>query len=159
MVRAIRKDMINKTIKLAGEYPSDFKPDMIVEGIQQYFVSHGLHMARMIDGSKWQYDEEHPEELVVWNANIMMLDYGKVWYGDLNLTQDYMLLKSIADALDTTLYVLWESDGRFGEENKSIDELIKKSVWNTTEGKPTREWYKNKMENKYKEQQLRGNDV
>ena len=27
--------MIDKTIKLTGEYPSDFKPDMIVEGIQQ----------------------------------------------------------------------------------------------------------------------------
>jgi hypothetical protein len=141
--------MIDKTIKLTGEYPSDFKPDMIVEGIQQYFESHGLYMARMLSGTKWGYQEEHPEDLIVWNANVMILDYGKVWYGDLNLTQDYMLLKSIADALDTTLYVLWESDGRFGEENKPIDELIKKSMWNTTDDKPNKEWYKNKMDKKY----------
>ena len=78
-----------------------------------------------------------------------MKDMGKVWYGDLNLTKDYIVLKSIAHSLDTTLYILWESDGRFGEENKPIDELIKKSVWNTTEDKPTKEWYKNKMDKKY----------
>ena len=140
--------MINKTIRLTGEYPSDFKPDMIVEGIQQYFESHSLYVARML-GSKWQYHEQHPEDLIVWNANVLISDYGKVWYGDLNLTQDYILLKSIADALDNTLYVLWESDGRFGEENKPIDELIKKSMWNTTDDKPTKEWYKKKMDKKY----------
>jgi hypothetical protein len=141
--------MIDKTIKLTGEYPSDFKPDMIVEGIQQYFESHGLYDARMLSGTKWGYQERHPEDLIIFNANVLMKDMGKVWYGDLNLTQDYMLLKSIADSLDTTLYILWESDGRFGEENKPIDELIKKSVWNTTEDKPTKEWYKNKMDKKY----------
>jgi hypothetical protein len=78
-------------------------------------------------------------------------DYGKVWYGDLNLTQDYILLKSIAESLDTTLYILWEMDARFGEEMKPIDELIKKAAWNTDELKPTKEWYKNKMDKKYSE--------
>jgi hypothetical protein len=72
-----------------------------------------------------------------------MKDVGKVWYGDLNLTEDYVILKSIAESLDTTLYVLWEMDGRFGEEKKPIDELIKKSVWNTDEIKPTKDWYLN----------------
>jgi hypothetical protein len=142
-------NVINKTIKLTGEYPSDFKPDMIVEGIQQYFESHSLYVARMLDGSKWQYHEKYPDDLIVWNANVLIPDYGKVWYGDLNLTKDYILLKSIADALDNTLYVLWETDGRFGEENKPIDELIKKSMWNTTDDKPNKEWYKKKMEKRY----------
>ena len=73
-----------------------------------------------------------------------MPNYGKVWYGDLNLTKDYIILKSIADTLDTKLYVLWESDGRFGEEKKPIDELIKKAVWNTDENKPSLGWYKKK---------------
>ena len=141
--------MINKTIKLTGEYPSDFKPDMIVEGIQQYFESHSLYVARMIGGSKTGYCTEYPDDLIVFNANVLIPDYGKVWYGDLNLTKDYILLKSIADALDNTLYVLWETDGRFGEENKPIDELIKKSMWNTTDDKPNKEWYKNKMDKKY----------
>jgi hypothetical protein len=127
-------------------YPSDFKPDMLVEGIQQHFESHGFNTARMIAGSKSVYKSSKPKDLIIFNANVFMKDIGKVWYGDLNLTQDYIILKSIADSLDTTLYILWESDGRFGEENKPIDELIKKSVWNTTENKPTKEWYKNKME-------------
>ena len=141
--------MTNKTITLTEPYPSDWKPDMIVEGIQQYFESHSLYVARMIGGSKMGYRTEHPDDLIVFNANVLIPDYGKVWYGDLNLTQDYILLKSIAESLDTTLYILWESDGRFGEERKPIDELIKKSVWNTTDDKPTKEWYKNKMDKKY----------
>jgi hypothetical protein len=36
-------------------------------------------------------------------------------------------------------------DGRFGEENKPIDELIGKAVWNTTEDKPTNKWYRKKV--------------
>ena len=143
--------MIDKTIKLTGEYPSDFKPDMIVEDIQQYFESHSLYVARMIGGSKMGYRTEHPDDLIVFNANVLMPGYGKVWYGDLNLTQDYILLKSIAESLDTTLYILWEMDARFGEEMKPIDELIKKAAWNTDELKPTKEWYKNKMDKKYNE--------
>ena len=141
--------MIDKTIKLTGEYPSDFKPDMIVEGIQQYFESHSLYVARMIGGSKTGYCTEYPDDLIVFNANVLIPDYGKVWYGDLNLTQDYILLKSIAESLDTTLYILWEMDARFGEEMKPIDELIKKAAWNTDELKPTKEWYKKKMDKKY----------
>ena len=77
----------------------------------------------------------------IFNANVFMKDVGKVWYGDLNLTEDYVTLKSIAESLDTTLYVLWEMDGRFGEEKKPIDELIKKAAWNTDEDKPTKDWY------------------
>ena len=142
---------MEKTIKLTGEYPSDFKPDMIVEDIQQYFESHSLYVARMIGGSKTGYCTEYPDDLIVFNANVLIPDYGKVWYGDLNLTQDYILLKSIAESLDTTLYILWEMDARFGEEMKPIDELIKKAAWNTDELKPTKEWYKNKMDKKYNE--------
>ena len=122
-------------------YPSDFKPDKLIEEIQQHFESHGLILARMIGGSKSIYRKEYPKDLAIFNANVFMKDVGKVWYGDLNLTEEYMVLKSIADSLDTTLYVLWEMDGRFGEEKKPIDELIKKSAWNTDEDKPTKDWY------------------
>ena len=141
--------MIDKTIKLAGEYPSDFKPSMTIMEIQKHFDAHGFYDARMIGGSKSFYRKEHLDNLIVFNANVLMPNYGKVWYGDLNLTKDYIVLKSIADTLDTKLYVLWESDGRFGEETKPFDELIEKSVWNTTEDKPTKEWYKNKMDKRY----------
>ncbi len=122
-------------------YPSDFKPDMLIEGIQQHFESHGLILARMIGGSKSIYRKEYPKDLAIFNANVFMKDVGKVWYGDLNLTEDYVILKSIAESLDTTLYVLWEMDGRFGKEKKPINELIKKAAWNTDEVKPTKDWY------------------
>ena len=122
-------------------YPSDFKPDVLVEGIQQHFESHGFNTARMIAGSKSAYKGSKPKDLIIFNANVFMKDVGKVWYGDLNLTKDYIILKSIADSLDTKLYVLWEMDARFGKEKKPIDELIKKSAWNTDEDKPTKDWY------------------
>ena len=141
--------MIDKTIKLAGEYPSDFKPSVSVQEVHQYFDAYNFNNGRMLGGSKMGYSGQHPDELIVFNANVLMPGYGKVWYGDLNLTEDYLVLKDIAKSLNSTLYVLWESDGRFGDENKPFDELIKKAVPNTDELKPTKEWYKNKMDKKY----------
>ena len=138
--------MIDKTIKLAGEYPSDFKPSVSVQEVHQYFDTYNFHNGRMVGGSKTGYRNEHPDDLIIFNANILMPGYGKVWYGDLNLTEDYLVLREIAQNLNTELYVLRESDGRFGEEDKPIDELIKKAVWNTSEDNPTKEWYLNKQE-------------
>jgi hypothetical protein len=139
----------DKTIKLTGEYPSDWKPPSTIVDIQQTFEAYNFFDGRMIGGSKTGYCTEHSDDLIVFNANVLMPGYGKVWYGDLNLTEDYLVLREISECLNATLYVLWESDGRFGEENKPIDELVKKSVWNTDELKPTKEWYKKKMDKKY----------
>ena len=130
-----------------GIYPSDWKPPSTILDIQKIFEAHSFFDGRMIGGSKTGYSSQHADELIVFNAIVLMPGYGKVWYGDLNLTEDYLVLKDIAKSLNSTLYVLWESDGRFGEENKPFDELIKKSVWNTDELKPTLEWYK-KSKNK-----------
>tara|TARA_R110002167_G_scaffold284107_2_gene489302 strand:+ start:90 stop:518 length:429 start_codon:yes stop_codon:yes gene_type:complete len=137
--------MIDKTIKLAGEYPSDFKPTPTVLEIHQYFNAHSFHNGRMIGGSKSVYRNMHPDDLIIFNANILMPGHGKVWYGDLNLTEDYLVLREIAQNLNTDLYVLWESDGRFGLEMKPLNELFDKAVWNTSEDNPTKEWYKKKM--------------
>ena len=148
--------MFDKTIELTGEYPSDFKPTVPVKEVQKYFDAFEFYDARMIGGSKMFYREEHPDDLIVFNANVLMPGYGKVWYGDLNLTEDYKTLKKIAESLNTDLYVLWEMDGRFGEENKPFDELIDKAVWNTNEDNPTRDWYKKKMDIKYEDIQIDG---
>ena len=139
----------DKIIKLTGEHPSDFEPTMPVKEVQQHFDAFKFYDGRMIGGAKWEYSEQHPDDLVVFNANVLMPGYGKVWYGDLNLTEDYLVLKDIAKSLNSTLYVLWESDGRFGLETKPLDELFDKAVWNTDELKPTKEWYKKKMDKKY----------
>jgi hypothetical protein len=142
--------MFDKVVKLVGQYPSDFKPTTNVMEVQKYFDAYKFYDGRMLGGSKIDYHTQHPDELIIFNANVLMSGYGKVWYGDLNLTEDYLVLKDIAKSLNTTLYVLWESDGRFGKENEPIDELIKKAVWNTDELKPTKKWYKNKMKEKNK---------
>ena len=133
-----------ETIKLEGPYPSDFKPTVSAREVQQFFEAHGFYLSRMIAGAKWEYTEKHPKDLVVFNANIVMPGYGKVWYGDLNLTEDCETLKNIANSINAPLYILWEMDGRFGEETKSIADLIEKAVWDTTEDKPDLEWYKKK---------------
>ena len=140
--------MFDKTIKLTGEYPSDFKPTMSVMEIQQYFDAYSFHDGRMLGGSKMDYHTEHPNDLIIFNANVLMPGYGKVWYGDLNLTEDYLILREIAQNLNTDLYVLWEMDVRFGLEMKPLNELFDKAVWNTSEDNPTKEWYKKKMESK-----------
>ena len=140
--------MIDKTIKLAGEYPSDFKPSISVQEVQQFFNAHSFHNGRMIGGSKTGYRNMHPDDLIIFNANVLMPGYGKVWYGDLNLTEDYLVLREIAQNLNTDLYVLWESDGRFGEENKPLTALLDKAVWSTDDTKPTKEWYINKRKTK-----------
>ena len=151
--------MIDKTIKLAGEYPSDFKPSTSIQEIQQHFEAYNLHSGRMLGGSKTGYTIERPNNLIIFNANVLMSDVGKVWHGDLNLTEDYHTLKRIAKSLNSTLHVLWEMDARFGEESKPIDELLGKAVWNTTENKPDLAWLAKKRKAKYKEKQLKGNDV
>ena len=142
--------MFNKVIKLTGEYPSDFKPSISTMEIQQHFDAFGFDYARMIGGAKWEYSDEHRGDLIVFNANVLMPGYGKVWYGDLNLTEDYETLVKIGKTLDSLLYVLWESDARFGEEMKPLGELLDKALWNTgMEEPPTKRWYKKHMEEKY----------
>ena len=142
--------MFDKTIKLTGKYPSDFKPSKSVEEVQQFFEAYNFYDGRMLGGSKSGYSIQRPNNLILFNANVLMKGIGKVWYGDLNLTEDYLVLKDIAKSLNSTLYVLWESDGRFGEENKPLTELLDKAVWSTDDTKPTKEWYKKKMDKRYK---------
>ena len=80
--------MFDKTIKLTEPYPSDFKPTMSVMEIQKHFSAFGFEDARMLAGAKWDYTEEHEGDLIVFNANVLMSGYGKVWFGDLNLTEE-----------------------------------------------------------------------
>jgi hypothetical protein len=91
------------------------------------FEKHGLNIARMISRSKSRYRTEHPDHVVVFNANIFTESSGKVWYGGLDLTKDGDVLKSIAKEIGEPLYVLYEMAGRFGNENLKF-ELVKKEA-------------------------------
>ena len=135
---------------MVGAVRKDMKKRMTKQEVQQFFNAHSFHNGRMIGGSKTGYRNMHPDDLIIFNANVLMKDIGKVWHGDLNLTADYLVLKDIAKSLNTTLYVLWESDGRFGEENKPLTALLDKAVWSTDDTKPTKEWYLNKQDKRYK---------
>jgi hypothetical protein len=44
----------------------------------------------------------------------------KVWHGDLDLTLDYDKLLKASEKLGTALYVLYEMDGRFENDEKPI---------------------------------------
>ncbi|MBC8428333.1 hypothetical protein H8D04_00475 [bacterium] len=132
-----------------GIYPSDWKPPSTIADIQKIFEAYKFFDGRMIGGSKSFYHKEHPDDLIVFNANVVMPEYGKVWYGDLNLTEDYLVLREIAECLNTTLYILWEMDCRFGKENRSTEQLIREDVWNTNEENPTTEWYKEKVRKRH----------
>lgn len=56
-------------------------------------------------------------EVVVWNANVCTKEHGKLWFGDLNLTQGgYEKARALADKLGVTVYVLREMDARFENE-------------------------------------------
>jgi hypothetical protein len=94
----------------------------------QAFLNNGLMTGRLIGYSKSAYREQHPENEVYFNCNIFILGEGKIWYGDLDVTRDEETLKAIAGDLGKPLYILRESDGRFGNEELSDSEIIKRSV-------------------------------
>jgi hypothetical protein len=96
-----------------------------------------LYIGRMVSGSKSGYSSQYPNNFVVFNANIIIPNEGKVWYGDLDLTKDGNILKEVANECNTAIYVLREMDARFENENSNTESLIKKAVWNTSEEIPT----------------------
>jgi hypothetical protein len=95
-------------------FPSESRMD---GDLYKIFRDNGLNQGRMISGSKSFYKENHPENLVVFNANIATKSRGKVWYGDLDVTLDYENLEKIAEILKEDLFILYEMDGRFENEN------------------------------------------
>ncbi|MFN5249952.1 MAG: hypothetical protein ACK5DE_02835 [Bacteroidota bacterium] len=90
-------------------------------------ANHGFLLNRMIAYSKSTYIKVHPDNKVVFNANIATRE-GKIWWGDLDITKDLENLQKAADELDTTLYILREMDYRFGKETRPFHEVEKLAV-------------------------------
>lgn len=99
------------------QFPSEFRSDGDIYGL---FSRYGFMMGRMISGSKSGYHEKYPGHKVVFNANIVTESRGKVWYGDLDLTLDVTQLMNIAKELKEPLYILYENDARFENENQDF---------------------------------------
>ena len=92
------------------QFPSEFLSD---GDLYKLFMSNKLMPGRMISGSKSGYMSEYPDNLVVFNANIVIETRGKIWHGDLDVTSDYENLEKVVEALKEDLYILREMDARF----------------------------------------------
>jgi hypothetical protein len=80
---------------------------------------------RMISGSKSGYRDRHPDNFVVFNSNICT-ESEKVWFGDIDLTLQKEALCELAKANNETIYVLYEMDARF--ENEDSPQLGKAPI-------------------------------
>jgi hypothetical protein len=81
------------------------------------------HRGRLVSGSKGQYRWDNPRNVVVFNGNLCTKSQGKIWYGDIDVTMDENKLIRLAEVLGETVYVLYESDARF--ENEQTPKLEK----------------------------------
>jgi hypothetical protein len=85
---------------------------------------------RLVSGSKSGYYKAFPKNMVVFNSNLILTtsenpEPRKIWYGDLDLTNDSEKLQELAEKLNGTLHVLYEMDGRFENENSpKIDRAV-----------------------------------
>jgi hypothetical protein len=100
---------------------------MTRDEIYDTFEKHGLRCGRIISGGK----TSPPGCKCVWNANVISPSISKLWYGDINLTREGDKLKKVAADIGETLYVLRESDARFGTETAPVQSLLNKAVWST----------------------------
>lgn len=92
-------------------YPTDFDGD-----VWEAAERHLGYAGRMVSGSKSSYSRAYPDHVVVFNANVFA-GRTKVWYGDVDVTLMAESLQALADECGATIRVLYEMDGRFGEED------------------------------------------
>lgn len=74
---------------------------------------------KIIAASKRLYKEKNPGNIVVFNGNIF-IGTSKIWYGDLDITLSIESLKELALSLGDTIYILYEMDGRYGNETTPL---------------------------------------
>lgn len=83
--------------------------DLIIEKVAR--------LDNLISWSKSGFSKNKPKHLAVFNANIV-INGEKVWYGDLDLSISKPDLQSVAKQENVDLYVIYEQDGRFDNEDK-----------------------------------------
>lgn len=88
----------------------------------------------MICGSKSGYGKQYPKNVAVFNSNVVTAK-GKVWYGDFDLTLSENKLVELAKKSGETIYLIYEMDGRF--ENEESPRLERALYAVTPEGKTT----------------------
>lgn len=94
--------------------------------LEQQIVRENLgYPGAMISESKSGYRDRHPDNVVVFNANLASKSYGKIWYGDIDITISKDKLFLAREAVGEDLYVLYEDDLRFDNEDKKLNEVLK----------------------------------
>ncbi len=66
--------------------------------------AHGFALSRMLAFSKSTYVSRHPNNQAIFNANVVTT-IGKIWWGDLDLTDDSKKLQQVANTLDCNIYI------------------------------------------------------
>lgn len=72
---------------------------------------------KMISASKRSYVDAFPDHIVVFNANLFA-GGKKIWFGDLDVTESIDSIQELSCSIGEDVYVLFEMDGRFGNEKK-----------------------------------------
>lgn len=107
----------------------------MMDNIEKTFTKKNLRFGRLISGSKSGYLSKHPQNNVMFNANIFTPEMGKIWYGDLDLTLDCKILQEICEEINSEMIIVYEMYGRFGAENRSYDEIMENAHALFTPGK------------------------
>jgi len=93
---------------------------------------------KMLSGSKGQYRYDHPNHMVYFNANLVLSDGTKLWYGDLDITVQEIDIRALAAKLSKTIHILPEMAARFEfESNPDLRQCVYhtdgEDVWFNTE--------------------------
>lgn len=90
-----------------------------MENKQEIAVKYLGMLSNMISMSKSGYRNNHPDNIVVFNSNICT-NTEKIWYGDIDVTKSLQKLIDLALEINEDIYVLYEMDGRFDNEDKPL---------------------------------------
>lgn len=86
---------------------------------QDIAIKHLGMLADLISMSKSGYKKDNPDNIVVFNSNICT-NVEKIWHGDIDITKSLQKLKDLAIEIKEDIYVLYEMDGRFNNEDKPL---------------------------------------
>lgn len=91
------------------------------------FRENKLINGRMISGSKSGYTSRNKGNVIVFNARICTLSEGIIWWGDLDITKDEEILKTVAEQIGQSIYILRESDA-WDEESVNEKLILERNV-------------------------------
>lgn len=74
---------------------------------------------QMIAASKTFYQDEHPDHVAIFNANVCV-GARKVWHGDFDATRSEEQLHRLARQTGEVVSLLYERDGRFDHEREPL---------------------------------------